>query len=218
MGDIHSFARIDPTANVHDPHLSIFLQPEQIKVGAHSRIDGLVRLHGGEGLDIREHVHVASFCTINSGNGEVIMCNHSGCSNGVVIAGGGPDFAYKYICAADPPKHIHVTRKITVIGEHVFIGPNAVILPGASIGQCALVLAGAVVTKFVEPFAVVGGVPARVIGRRVAIGDGKLKIEWLPKLRDLAAQRDINLVRQHYGEQMPEALAVDLINFVTELG
>lgn len=41
MGDIYSFAHIGADAVIHDPHLSIFLQPERIRVGAHSRIDGL---------------------------------------------------------------------------------------------------------------------------------------------------------------------------------
>lgn len=52
------------------------------------------------------------------------------------------------------------------IGDYVFIGPRAIILPGVSIGEGAVVGAGAVVTKNVDPFTVVGGVPAKVIGER----------------------------------------------------
>lgn len=52
------------------------------------------------------------------------------------------------------------------IGEDVWIGANAVILPGVTIGNGAVVAAGAVVNMDVEPFSVVGGVPARVIGTR----------------------------------------------------
>ena len=46
------------------------------------------------------------------------------------------------------------------------IGMNAVVLPGVTVGRGAIVGAGAVVTKDVPPFAVVAGVPARVIGTR----------------------------------------------------
>ena len=52
------------------------------------------------------------------------------------------------------------------IGEDVWIGANAVILPGVTIGNGAIVAAGAVVTRDVDPFTVVGGVPARAIGTR----------------------------------------------------
>lgn len=53
-----------------------------------------------------------------------------------------------------------------VIGDYVFIGPRVIILPGVHIGKGAVVAAGAVVTKSVAEFAVVGGVPAKVIGER----------------------------------------------------
>ena len=52
------------------------------------------------------------------------------------------------------------------IGDYCFIGPRAIILPGVTIGKGAVVAAGAVVTKDVDDFAIVGGVPAKVIGER----------------------------------------------------
>ena len=52
------------------------------------------------------------------------------------------------------------------IGDRAWLGARATVLPGVSIGEGAVVAAGAVVTKDVAPFAIVGGVPARVIGER----------------------------------------------------
>lgn len=52
------------------------------------------------------------------------------------------------------------------IGDYVFIGPRVIILPGVKIGNGGIVAAGAVVTKDVPDFAIVGGVPAKIIGER----------------------------------------------------
>jgi acetyltransferase-like isoleucine patch superfamily enzyme len=57
------------------------------------------------------------------------------------------------------------------VGAWADIGVNAVILPGVTIGKGAIVGAGAVVTRDVPPFAVVAGVPAKVIRYRAGIPD-----------------------------------------------
>lgn len=59
-----------------------------------------------------------------------------------------------------------VTYAPIVIGNHVWIGVRATVLPGVTIGRGAVVMAGAMVTADVEPFAIVGGIPAHVIGTR----------------------------------------------------
>lgn len=56
------------------------------------------------------------------------------------------------------------------IGNHVWIGSNATVLAGVTIGDWSVVAAGAVVTKDVSPMTVVGGIPARVI-RKVTSED-----------------------------------------------
>lgn len=67
-----------------------------------------------------------------------------------------------------------------VIGNDVWIGANSIILPGVNIGDGAVIAAGAVVTRDVEPYAIVGGVPAKSIKKR--FDDGLisllLKIQW----------------------------------------
>lgn len=59
----------------------------------------------------------------------------------------------------------HETRPV-IIGADVWIGANCVILPGARIGDHAVVAAGSVVTKEVPPGAIVGGVPAKIMKMR----------------------------------------------------
>ncbi|MGW2364548.1 CatB-related O-acetyltransferase [Streptomyces sp. NPDC001667] len=58
------------------------------------------------------------------------------------------------------------SRGDTVIGNDVWIGYQALIMPGVRIGDGAIIAAGSVVTADVEPYAVVGGNPARPIRRR----------------------------------------------------
>jgi len=55
--------------------------------------------------------------------------------------------------------------KVT-IGDYCWLGSRCIILPGVKIGEGAVVAAGAVVTKDVEPWTVVGGVPAKPIAKR----------------------------------------------------
>ena len=62
----------------------------------------------------------------------------------------------------------HTTSKPVTIEDYVFIGPRAIILPGVTIKKGAVVAAGAVVTKDVEEYTVVGGIPAKMITRRRA--------------------------------------------------
>jgi maltose O-acetyltransferase len=56
--------------------------------------------------------------------------------------------------------------KPIVIGHHAWIGMRATILAGVTIGEGAVVMAGAVVARDVPPYAVVGGVPARFVTQR----------------------------------------------------
>lgn len=67
----------------------------------------------------------------------------------------------------DTIKYADIDRKYyTVIGNDVWIGSRATLMSGITIGDGAVVAAGAVVTKDVPPYAVVGGVPAKIIKYR----------------------------------------------------
>lgn len=65
--------------------------------------------------------------------------------------------------AEDPERRGDMIPQPVCIGNKVWIGANATILPGVSIGDGAIIAAGAVVTKDVKPRTVVGGIPAKVL-------------------------------------------------------
>jgi acetyltransferase-like isoleucine patch superfamily enzyme len=87
-----------------------------------------------------------------------------------------------------------------VVGSDVWIGTDAVVLSGVTIGDGAVVAARAVVSKDVEPYAMVGGVPARKIGSRfdAPTVERLLKAKWwswprpeLDSIADLLHSSDI---------------------------
>lgn len=66
------------------------------------------------------------------------------------------------------------------IGNDVWIGTGAIVLNGVNIGDGAVVAAGAVVTKDVPPYTIVGGVPAKVIRKRFSeeLTERLLAVKW----------------------------------------
>lgn len=76
-----------------------------------------------------------------------------------------------------------VKGRSIVVGNDVWIGENVMIKGGVTIGDGAIIAMGAVVTKDVPPYAIVGGVPAKIIRYRFSdqIIDKLLKIRWWDK-------------------------------------
>ncbi|MEJ7738050.1 MAG: DapH/DapD/GlmU-related protein [Chitinophagaceae bacterium] len=74
-----------------------------------------------------------------------------------------------YLCtgthAFDQPEKNLITAPI-IIGAHAFVGARAFIMPGVSIGEHAIIGACSIVTKDIDPYLIVVGNPARVIGSR----------------------------------------------------
>lgn len=77
-------------------------------------------------------------------------------------------------------KHELSDNKPVVIGNDVWIGANVSILPGVTIGDGAILAAGAVITKNVEPYSIVGGVPAKLIKYRFdeKVRNALCNIQW----------------------------------------
>ena len=158
-----NWAHLGQGVEISDAHLSIFLRPERISIGDRVRLDGLIKVEGGAGVTLGEGVHIAAFSHINAGAGTVIMGKGSGCASHVVICGGMTDIA---MLATTPQDGNVAKRMITMIGEYVVIFAGAVICPGVTIGNKAVIAAGAVVTKDVPSRAIVAGVPAKIVGYR----------------------------------------------------
>ena len=82
----------------------------------------------------------------------------------VIILNGGHNFQ-----KTDIPMRLQGEKQQiqTIIGDDVWIGTRAIIMPGVKIGKGVIVGAGAVVTKDIPDYAVVGGVPAKILKYRI---------------------------------------------------
>lgn len=128
-------------------------------------------------FSLGDHSVIESFCCINNAVGDVVIGHHTrvGLHNtiiGPVAIGNHVNLAQGITVTAlnhnfsDANKRIDeqgVTTTPVVIEDDIWIGANAVILPGVTIGSHSVVAAGAVVTKDVPPHSLVAGVPAKII-------------------------------------------------------
>lgn len=112
------------------------LMPRKLKIGSHTHINKSAILDARGRLTIGNNVSISYNVAIITGSHD---CNK-------------PQFPGRYL----PIR----------IDDYVWIGANATILNNVRIGKGAVIAAGAVVTKDVEPYTIVGGVPAKKIGER----------------------------------------------------
>ncbi len=99
-------------------------------------------------------------------------------------------FPFEAVCFGGLPHADARSKGPITVGHDVWIGAQATILSGVTIGHGAIIAAGAVVTRNVAPYAVVGGVPARLIRTRFKTDeiDALLALHWwdwpLEKIRE----------------------------------
>lgn len=107
-------------------------------------------------LQIGNHSHINRNCLLDA-RGFIVIGDNVSVSHNVSIITGSHDIHSKNFQARFLPIKIN---------NHAWIGANAILLQNITIGEGAVVCAGAVVSKDVKPFSIVAGVPAKVIGNR----------------------------------------------------
>jgi acetyltransferase-like isoleucine patch superfamily enzyme len=111
-----------------------------ITLGDNVEVGPYTVLWGGGGVTIGNDVHIGTHVHITSMEGNQIQPNQT-----------------------DPFAPLSITRAPVTIGDHVLIYSHAVIIPGVTVGHHSAIAAGAVVTEDVPPYALVAGVPARIV-------------------------------------------------------
>ena len=136
------------------------LSPERVSIG-----DDVLLMYGvyvspcGAHITIGSNTHFAPYGVLY---GPLTIGSNVAVAAHVVFASVGHGYDRVDVPMVDQP----TTSRQIVIEDDVWIGANAVIIGGVTVGTGTIVGAGAVVTKDVPPFGVVGGTPARVIRDR----------------------------------------------------
>lgn len=142
-----------------------------------------VTLAGCRNMRLGNGVRLAKGCFVTANNGSLELadevavspCVHLGADGGRIAIGKQTAIGPGTVIRAANHAFADLQRPIMqqghtpgtiVIDEDVWIGANCVITPDVHVGRGAIVGAGAVVTHDVPPLAIVGGVPAKVIGTR----------------------------------------------------
>ena len=187
---------IDPTAKLHDTGLGAYCE-----VGARTMLHDVVM--GDYSYVVNDaqitYTTIGKFCSIaamtriNPGNHPMDRASQS-------------HFTYRasvYFPGERDESELFAWRRShrVTIGNDVWIGHGAIVLPGRSVGAGAVVAAGAIVTKDVPAYTIVAGNPARMIRRRFeeSITNRLAKLAWwdwdhealrraLPDFRQLAVE------------------------------
>jgi chloramphenicol O-acetyltransferase type B len=155
-----------------------------IRVGRYSYYSGYYHGHGFDDCarfllpdDGVDKLVIGSFCSIGSGAAFIMAGNQGHRSDWISTF---PFFWMPEMPAFAGAANGFQPAGDTVIGNDVWIGTEAIVMPGVRIGDGAVIGARAVVTNDVEPYAIVGGNPAKVIRKRFGEPDiaRLLELRW----------------------------------------
>lgn len=152
-------AFVNLSYNLFPSYLSSFyLRIFGFRISASSCIHRCCKFFHLGRLKIGRHSFISFGCYLDNRR-EIIIGDNVEIAHNVKIYTLGHDI--------DSPK-FETKGKPVIIKDHVFIFSNALIMPGVTLNEGAVVLPGAVVTKDVEAYTVVGGNPAKFVKRRNA--------------------------------------------------
>lgn len=146
---------------IGSPFRWLFLKVVARRVGREIFIAQRVSVRHAYNLEMGHHVGINQDCILHC-RGAVTIGNHVYFGQRVIVNTGD----HHYADASRTIWEQGAFYRPVKIGNDVFLGMGAIVMPGVTIADGTVVAAGAVVTKDTEPYTVVGGIPARVISRR----------------------------------------------------
>jgi acetyltransferase-like isoleucine patch superfamily enzyme len=131
--------RISDTASIH--------RPERVTVEDNVYVGHYCLLDGTAGLTLEEGVQLAAWVGVYTHSSHIAVRLYG-----------------RHYQEVSEDELKGYERRPTTIGRYAFVGAHSTILPGADVGEGAVVAAGSVVTEPVGPWQIVAGAPARVVG------------------------------------------------------
>lgn len=143
------------------------LRPDLLSIGNDVRIDAGVILSGSHPITIGDHVHIAAGAKVFAAGGLVLLEDFSALSADVKVYTATDDYTGGSLTNPTVPDEFKDVRVGDVrLMAHALVGAGSVILPGVSLGFGSAVGALSLISTDVDEGAVMGGVPARVLGSR----------------------------------------------------
>lgn len=156
------------SATIFEPQ--IHLNKSSLYIHETARIDGFVKIEAGVGTAIGRLCHIASFCHLGVGGGLLVLEEGSSCGSGVKIVTGSNVPGSGRGCSAIDPQTV-IQRSFVHVKKNATLFVNSVVLPGVTIGEGAVVAAGAIVCCDVPDGELWGGLPAKKIRNVDGSGD-----------------------------------------------
>jgi acetyltransferase-like isoleucine patch superfamily enzyme len=140
---------------------------KNISIDDNTRIDDFSILSAGDGgIEIGKYVHIACFSSL-IGKSKITMKDYSGISSRVSIYSSSDNYNGEWMTNPCLPETVTNTiHKDVIIGKHVVIGSNSVVLPGVVLNDGSSVGAMSLVNKSIDGPYVCAGIPAKKIKER----------------------------------------------------
>lgn len=151
--------------------------PETISIGNNVLIDAFTIMNGD--IIIEDHVHISSHCEVySSENSQVVFGSYCGISSHVSFYSQTDDYLGPYMNNPTvPPRFRNVSEQSVILGRHVLIATQSVVLPGVSIGEGCSFGACSLINHSTPPGGVYVGAPCRRIHERDVDGIRRLAEE-----------------------------------------
>ncbi len=138
-GQWRPLTRISDTTSIH--------RPERVRVGDNVYVGHYCLLDGTGGLTLEEGVQLAAWVGVYTHSSHIAIRLYG-----------------RHYLEVPEDDMRGYERRPTTIGRYAHVGAHATILPGSDVGEGAVVAAGSVVTEPVDPWQIVAGAPAKVVG------------------------------------------------------